>query len=485
MFSQSVTTGAHREGNEAFAPGHLGELTQVIPFSLVDEVLATTQRTQRRIRKLPSRVMVYFVLALALFGECGYRGVWAALVAGPDIPDADPSGPALGQARRRIGSAPLIALFDRLKGPLAAADALGSHWQGLRTVAWDGTCLQVADSPANAAFFGRGSGTNGTGGFPLVRLSALVECGTRALVEAVAGPLIQSEQAQARLLCRALRPGMLLLADRSSAGFPLMRAAAATGAHLLWRIGVDRVPPVVHELPDGSYLSMVAGVNERNRLLRWARRRHAVPPQVAGVAVRVIEAHVTACAGDGRVKAGIWRLVTTLLDAERYPAADLAALYHQRWEAETTYFGLKVTLRGANRVLRSQSVDGVRQELYGLLVVYQATRHIAVDTAAQAGIDPDRISLTVILRTARHTVINATGIAPAPGALLTSKIREAVLHPRELGPKRRRARILPHRVKRPISNYAYNLTRKDAAMSHVTIAIVIGPPADLTPSRSP
>ncbi|MEZ0096412.1 IS4 family transposase, partial [Streptacidiphilus sp. EB129] len=402
-------------------------------------------------------------------------GVWASLVAGPDIADVDPSAAALRHARRRVGSAPLVELFDQLKGVVAGPDAVGAWWRGLRTVAWDGTAIHVADSAANAAYCGRVVGTNGTGGFPLIRLSALVECGTRALIDAVAGPWKQPEQEQARVLCRALRPGMLLMADRASKGFELTRTTAATGAHLLWRISSDRVPPVLWPLPDGTYLSMATAPNERARLARWARHRRGVPPQVEGVTIRVIEATVLVRARDGRMKTSELRLITTLLDHELYPAGELAVLYHQRWEVETSYFGLKVTLRGSGRVLRSHSVDGVRQELYGLLVIYQAARRIAADTAMDAGIDPDRISLTVTLRTARHTVVNATGAHADPGRPPTPQIRAAILHPRELGPKRRRARILPRRVKRTISNYAYSPTRKDLPMLDIKISIILNP----------
>jgi transposase IS4-like protein len=261
---QSVTPACARGSGIAFAAGHLGELTQIITPPLVDAVLAATGRVQSRVRKLPSRVVVYFVLAMALFGECGYRGVWATLVAAPGVPDVDPSAAALRHARRRVGSAPLATLFDRLEGAVATRDMTGSWWRGLQTVAWDGTSVHVPDSEANRAYCGRHSGANGTGGFPLMRLSALVECGTRTLIDAVIGPWTQSAQAQCGLLCRALEPGMLLLADRGSKGHALTRAAAATGAHLLWRISADLQPPVLHRLPDGTYLSM-STPNQRAR----------------------------------------------------------------------------------------------------------------------------------------------------------------------------------------------------------------------------
>ncbi|MER5915775.1 transposase domain-containing protein [Streptomyces sp. NPDC001982] len=208
----------------------MGELTQVITPSMVDEVLAKTERVQVRVRKLPARVVVYLVLAMALFGECGYRGVWAALAAAPGMPDVDPSAAALRQARRRLGSEPLSVLFDQVKGAVAAEDVAGSWWRGLRTVAWDSTGILVADSEANRSYCGRASGRNGVCGFPMIRLSALVECGTRALIDAVLGPWTQAEESQCTMLCRALRPGMLVLADRGSKGFALARSAAATGA---------------------------------------------------------------------------------------------------------------------------------------------------------------------------------------------------------------------------------------------------------------
>lgn len=464
----------------AFAAGHLGELTQVITPSMVDAALIATGRVQVRVRKLPSRVTVYFVLAMALFGECGYRGVWAAMVAAPGVEDLDPSAAALRQARRRVGSAPLAVLFDQVKGILATRDSPGSWWRGLRMVAWDGTGILVADSAQNRAYCGRHAGANGVGGFPLMRLSALVECGTRALIDAVVGPWTQAEEAQCQILCRALQPGMLLLADRGSKGHALAQAAAATGAQLLWRISADLQPPVVHQLPDGTYLSMSTGTNARDRLRRWSRHQRTIAPQIAGVAIRVIEATVSVRGANGEATTTSLRLITTLLDHRRYPAAALAELYHRRWEAETAYFGLKVTVRGPDRVLRSQDTDGVYQEVFGLLVVYQAARRIAAIAAAGAGIDPSRISLTVTTRTARHTVITATGTTVRHGMRSTPVICRAILHPRELAPPQRRTRIQPRRVKRPISNYAYNPTRKNAPIPNAQITFTIPTATDRT-----
>ncbi|GAA2974345.1 IS4 family transposase [Streptomyces enissocaesilis] len=467
-------------GGKAFAAGHLGELTQIVTPSLVDAVLAQTGRVQSRVRKLPSRVVVYFVLAMALFGECGYRGVWAALVAAPGMPDVDPSAAALRQARRRLGSAPLSVLFDQVKGAVAAKDAAGSWWKGLRTVAWDSTGVLVADSEANRSYCGRAAGRNGVCGFPMIRLSALVECGTRALVDAVLGPWTQSEESQCTVLCRTLKPGMLLLADRGSKGFALARSAAATGAQLLWRMSADLQPPVLHALPEGTYLSMSTGINERDRLRRWTRHRRTIAPQISGVAIRVIEATVTVRTADSTTTATSLRLFTTLLDHQRYPAAELAELYHRRWQAETAYFGLKVTLRGSDRVLRSHHTDDAQQELFGLLVVYQAARQIVVDAALQARIAPSRISLAVTIRTARNTVITATGTMRRQGRRPTPVIHHAILNPRELAPQHRPTRIQPRRVKRPISTFAYSPSRKNSPIPNAEITLTITTATDRT-----
>jgi hypothetical protein len=172
--------------------------------------------------------------------------------------------------------------------------------------------------------------------------------------------------------------GMLHLADRGSDGVALMRRAAATGAQLLWRIGSHRVLPVIEPLPDGSYLSVVSTTADRIRLGNWLRRRRGIPPQIHGVAVRVIEADVTVTdPAQGAARTSRLRLVTTLLDHQRYPAGELAALYHQRWEAETAYYGLKVTALGSRTVLRSHHPRDVFQELFAVLIVNVALREAA------------------------------------------------------------------------------------------------------------
>lgn len=437
-------------------PGHLGVLTRWVPPSLVDEVVRAAGRGERRVRLLPARVVVYFVLAMVLFPECGYRRVWASLTARwPGSALADPSAAALRQARRRLGVEPLALLFDRLRGTVGTPATPGVFWRGLRLVAWDGTCVEVADSEANVARFRRHAArTTRPAGYPQLRLTALVECGTRALVDAVFGPQQYTEWPQARALLPSLQPGMLLLADRGYDGFEALRDAAATGADVLWRVQAGRLLPVIRPLPDGTHLTLVTDRRSGDRLTRWMRqgRRGPMPAHLTALTLRVVSYRVTRTAADGTFRTSTVRLVTTLLDPHEHPAAELAVLYQQRWEIETAYYGLKVTLRGADRVLRSRTVAGVEQELLALLTVYQAARIAMTQAATTAGVDPDRLSLTTALHTIRLTLITANTTGP-------TLLAEVLLKARNLAPAQRRSRTSPRCVKRTLSPYAYNKTK--------------------------
>lgn len=230
----------------AFAPGHLGELTRTISFDMVDDALAQTHRTQQRVRDLPSRVVIYLLLAGALFPEMGWRQVWQRLTAGlTGIAVAAPTGGALAQARRRVGHAPLRWLFDLLRGPAPGIGAPGVRWRGLLVCAIDGTTMSVADSPANLTAYAKHRCNNGGAGYPGLRLLALVCCGTRTLLDAVYGSTAHGEIAYAQGLLPSMGAGMLVLADRAFAARDLVAAIAATGAHVLVRAKNDRRLPVL------------------------------------------------------------------------------------------------------------------------------------------------------------------------------------------------------------------------------------------------
>jgi len=427
-----------------FAPGHLGELTQQVPFEMVDEALASTGRVQARVRDLPSRVVVYLLLAGALFAGAGYRQVWARLVAGlGGLAVAAPTSSALAQARRRVGAAPLQALFGLLAGPAAGA----ARWRGLLVCAVDGTTMFVPDSPANLGCYGRQSGSHGGSGYPMLRLVAVVACGTRTILGAVFGPYRAGELSYAPRLLTCLRPGMLLLADRNFAVAGLFRQIASTGADLLIRCKNGRALPATSCLPDGSWLTCCGPLT-----------------------LRVLDAEITATLGGRTQHTGRYRLVTTLLDHRRHPALELVKLYHQRWQIETAYLELKSTILGG-RVLRARTPAGIDQEAHALLVTYQALRLAIADaTIGHPTTGPDRASFTIALQAAREQVIQAAGVIAAETIDLAGAIGRHILD--NLLPARR-LRVSPRAVKRPLSRYAYKSLRVDRRTYQATISIDI------------
>ncbi|MCX4854129.1 IS4 family transposase [Streptomyces canus] len=305
-----------------------------------------------------------------------------------------PTTAAIGRARRRLGSEPLRMLFARVCRPVAVPDTAGAWYRRWRLVAVDGTTLDLADTAENDSFFGRPGSGRGTGAFPQARLVALAECGTHGVFGAAVGPLSVSEPVLSRQLLPRLRAGMLLLADRGFYGFELWQAARATGADLLWRMRKSAALPAVQVLADGSYLSTVHAEPDRR-----SRRNPVV--------VRVIEYTL---AGTG--EATVYRLLTTLLDPEQAPAMELAALYAQRWEIETTLDEIKTHQRGPKLVPRSRYPWGVEQEIYGFLLVHHAVRQLMHQAATGQGLDPDRLSFTRSLRIVRRQVPAQAAFSP-------------------------------------------------------------------------
>jgi len=461
----------------------IGVLTWVIPPDLVDDAVGDGLAWEMRLRALPARLAVYFVLGLCLFSAKPYldvirevtAGLQAALAAAGWEP---PATTALTKARARIGERPLEALFRRLCSALSPGRAAWSHLGGLLVVAVDGTTVSAWDSPANAAAFGRpgtGTGTRrrrpgagpgqqagqegaeqGQAANPQLRLVTLIACGTRALLDAAIGPARGTgtgEQALARGLLRSLRPGMLLLADRNFYGYDLWRAAAGTGAHLLWRVKASTHLPVVAELPDGSWLTHIndpAAVRARAHKNGQRRRRGStLPPETGplpGITVRVIQYVLTVTTDDGAVRTERYRLITTLTDWRACPAAELASCYAWRWAIETGYRECKTYLRGPGRILRGRTPALARQELWAYLAVYQAIRAIIVRAAGGAGLDPDRISFTATLNAAQRTMTAGPGRLAAALAATETEILSCLVPPRE-------GRVCPRAVNKPSSPY--------------------------------
>ena len=452
---QSGTCRVVREvtvAEDRFAPGHLGELTQVVPFDMVDAALDETGTVQQRVRDLPSRVVVYLLLSAALFADCGYRQVWARLVAGLDgLPVASPTPAALAAARRRIGAAPLVKLFDLLRGPAAGPATRGVWWRGRLVTALDGTTMCCPDTPANLSDYRKGGGHHGGTGYPMVRLLALVACGTRTVIDAVFGATSRGETGYAADLAPAMGSNMIVLGDRNFAAAELIGTIAGRGADLLIRVKNGRKLPVCGRCADGSWISRIGSVE-----------------------VRVIRAEIAVTTADGR-RSEVYQLITTVTDPG-CPAADLVRLYHERWEIETGYCEIKQTILGG-RVLRARTPGGLEQEIYALLTAYQALRIAIADaTFAAPDVDPDRASFTVALNAARDQLIKAAGVIADTTVDLVGAIGRQVL---DNPLPARRCRTTPRVVKRAISNYAPKTAtgriRGPSRNATISIDVLTGP----------
>ena len=381
----------------------LGVLTQYIPLKKVEEALEATGRQSQRQRQLPARVMVYYVLALALFMEVGYGEVLRCLVEGlarlglpvQRLRQSVPS--AISQARQRLGPEPLKLLYETLAQPIAQEQTRGAFYRLWRLVSLDGSTFDLPDTEENEAAFGRPGASRGQSGFPQLRFVTLVENGTHILFGARVGGYRESEVQLAQEVLDQLQSDMLCLADRGFFSYQLWQRASKTGAALVWRVKRNLRLPVRQRLSDGSYLSQIyASVRDRRR-------------DRGGIWVRVIEYRLEGIEDSEP----LYRLVTTLLDEKAAPAAELAALYHERWEIESAFDELKTHLRGRQIVLRSKTPELVLQEFYGLLLAHFAVRSLMHQAALQGKVDPDELSFVHAVRVIKRKLPTVLAFPPS------------------------------------------------------------------------
>jgi hypothetical protein len=379
----------------------LGVITKTFPDSVIGSVLARTGKASVRQRDLPAQVVVYYVIALALYMQSSYREVLRCLLEGVQWLRDPSSGvrvagkSGISQARTRLSWEPVQQLHDELVKPIAVPGTRGAWYRTWRLVSVDGSTFDVADEKVNEDAFSRPGASRGASAYPQIRFVSLVENGTHVLFGSQMDGYRTGEITLAKAVLPSLKKGMLCLADRNFFGFELWKLASGTGADLLWRMKKNMRMASEKPLPDGSYLSHVYP-SERD----W---RH----QTNGIALRVIDYRLEGVEG----AESIYRLATTILDPDKAPAEELAALYHQRWEIETAFDELKTHLRGAKIVLRSKTPDLVRQEFYGLMMAHFAIRGLMHEAARKAGEDPDRLSFLHAVRVVRRK-LNLYGAIP-------------------------------------------------------------------------
>ena len=381
----------------------LGVIAKFFPVEEVRKVLKQTKRASIRERDLPAHVVVYYVIALALYMRSSYREVLRCLLEGVQwlldpsaaVKVAGKSG--ISQARSRLGPAPLKELYEVIVAPIAERGTQGAWYREWRLISLDGSTLDTADTEENEKAFGRPGASRGASAFPKIRFVALLENGTHVLWAARMSRYATDEITLARDVVPALRRGMLCLADRFFPSYKLWQAAARTGADLLWRTRQNARLDVDQRLPDGSYLSRIyASTSDRRR-------------QRKGIVVRAIDYRLKDVPG----AEPLYRLITTILDPIQAPAQELAALYHERWEIETALDELKTHLRGAQIVLRSKTPELVEQEFWGLLMAHYAIRGLMHEAALRAEEDPDRLSFLHAVRVVQRRMARYAAIPPS------------------------------------------------------------------------
>jgi hypothetical protein len=392
----------------------IGVLTRLLDRDLVDEAITAADRQEKRRRLLPARVVAYYVMALCLFFGDSYEEVMRKLTHGLRAVGSwrkewnIPTTGAISKARMRLGEEPLRLLFERVALPMAKRSTPGAWLHRFRLMAIDGVIFNVADTEDNENGFGRCGGKN-PAPFPQARVAALVECGTHAVVAADIAPWKEQERAQVTRLLSAFEPDMLVLADAGMYSYDLWKAASQTGAALVWRVQTNRVFPVLSVLPDGSYRSEIGDPRQKDHNREYERGKRIRKVAVDSLQVRVIDYKIPN--RDGRDE--FIRLITTILDPVEASAAELAAVYHERWEEESVLDEIETDIRGgSNVVLRSKHAETVRQEIWALFLAHYAVRHLMTEAAEQADVDVDRISFIRSFRAIRRQVSDQAAFSP-------------------------------------------------------------------------
>jgi len=412
-------------------------LEKIIAPELVEQALAQTGKQTKRVCTLTNEIMIWVVLAMGLLTELPIRQVFKAcrrLRRG----EASPARSSLCVARQRLGSEPLMALHRLAVKPLATPQTLGAFYRGMRKVAIDGSVFDVPDCDAHQ-HWGRSSGSRGEGPFPQVRKVSLVELGTHIEFAFVYGGWKDSEKKLAEQLWESIPEDALLFEDRGFFSYKHWKSLHKQHKMLV-RIQKSMVLEPIKSLDDGSYLAKVYPSN-------WYRENDS-----QGIVVRVIEYKLNDPQRVGHDE--VHRLMTNLLDAEEFPARELIMEYHERWEEELVFDEQKTHQdpRRAEKTtnFRSETTDGLRQELYAMSLAHFVVRALMLEAATATDIDVDRLSFKgsfQILKT-RLPELNPSDESNF------SKWFEALIW--EVGQERipaRRNRINPRVIKRKMSRW--------------------------------
>lgn len=384
----------------------LKAIETAIPATAIEQAIATCKASEERNRSLPAHLVVCLVIAMSLWSRDSMRDVLKNLVEGLSVAWIKvgkywrvPCKSAITQARQRLGVKVMSQLFHQLVKPMATGETLGAFLNGLRIVVIDGSCFDVPDSEENARVFGRPNSRPGTvAAFPKVRLVILVEAGTHIIFDALICPYRIGERVRALRLLRSVHNGMLLMWDRGLHSYAMVHTTVSKGCDYVSRIPANVKFLAEKPLEDGSYLSRIYPSGKL--------RKKGCQPLI----VRVIE--YTIEHPENPTEQLTYRLITSLLDIEKFPTELLAKEYHQRWEVENTFDELKIHLLGRKTHIRSQKPREVVQEVYGWLLRHWSIRLLMFQAATKSGVPPLRLSFTGTLRVIRRAIPKFQDLQP-------------------------------------------------------------------------
>ena len=385
----------------------LGLLARLVPTKIVDEALSKHQRHSQRQRDFPAEAVAYYVMAMSMYRDVNTEEVMRIISEGMTYLGSDSIRRSVGKsaisaARRKLGAEVIQEIAQQTCLPLSTDRSGHGYYKGLKIVSIDGTTLEVADEPATRDAFGVPGTGQGKTGYPQLRCVSLLENATGVLFGTTLGGYHDDEKVLAVETLKYLKSEMLCLADRGFLGYPLWQKASATGSQLLWRTTKNRNLPVIKLLPDGSYLSEIYPSKET---LKNMDNQQEIKP----IQVRIVEYQLPLIK-DGEP---FYRLMTTLLDHEVYPALELAALYHERWQVETAFAELKTTLKGSAVVLRSKTAELVRQEFWGLMLAHYVVRKMMFETSLAINKSPTRLSFKHSVSIIRRKLPHSGAISPS------------------------------------------------------------------------
>jgi len=420
---------------------------KIYPQELIEEQLSLHDAWEERERALNMVIIMHLLLAAALWTRLALPRVLERLarplhVLGLPLRAMQVKGSAISYRREQLGLAPVQGLFARCCRPMCTPATIGAYRFGKRLMALDGTMQDVPDTQANAAAFARPSNQYGQGPFPQIRLLALSEGGSHAIVDATISDHTQAERRLAEQLLPSLEPDMFLLHDAQFPGLRFWQAIRARRAHVMGPLPSHHLPTYLRQLSDGSYLAVYVPSKQQEQ--------EGIKPLL----VRVLEYHIT----DARLGEPdqLYRLATTWLNPRTAPALELIDCYHERWEVEVVLDEIKTHQRLQQPVLRSRTPDGVRQEVYALLLAHYAVRDLMHQAACQADVDPDRLRFTdavfVLCETTRELAqVSAEQREPLRQEMLT-RLTAQLLPPRRLRANPRVLKKLYRKYKRKPRN---------------------------------